>query len=96
MVVRFATHEQALAVRRAASSLSSSSIGQLAGVCSGANTLFNDREYDDTEAEAHRSGTAREQELVGRGWYAHLRGVTTFVSWLVRACVRACVRVFGV
>ena len=53
-VVRFSTHEVALAVKRAAA--------ELTGLCGGIDTLYNEQSYDG------RMGEAGRDDDDGRGW----------------------------
>ena len=55
VLVWFATHEAALAARRA---------GPIEGVCSGVDTLYNERSYDGRKGEEGRDDDD------GRGWCA--------------------------
>ena len=57
-IVRFSTHEEALATKRAAS--------QLTNLCAGIDTLYNERSYDGREDEEGF------EDDNGRGWCAFL------------------------
>ena len=58
-IVRFTTHEAALAARRA---------DPIAGVCVGFDLLYNERSYDGRVGEARHDGDT------GRGWVRHRSG----------------------
>ena len=69
-VVRFASHASALAAKRAA---------PIAGVCAGADTLYNERSYDGRKDEAGRDDDA------GRGWCCFEDGVSSELAVRLRA-----------
>ena len=66
-IVRFSTHEAALACKRAASRWSS--------LCAGIDTLYNERSYDGREGDQSR------EDDKGRGWCA--ARVRTRAPWVI-------------